>query len=485
MEYMGCKNARYITDRKGNSFNQTCERCLTCRLRKHNATIGECLAEAQTSVYVWFLTLTYADKKNGNLSVAPDGAKRPDKGHIDVMLKSLRDAGHRVSKAYVNEYGGKDGRNHWHVLLFFKASVDAEQEWKRRYLQGKPVENIWMCGKALPESYAPKFALLPLPRDQFTAALNDPETLLCEGPKFRRTGQGYRNTWKYWAHGKVTCELLWGPFQSDPMALNRGVSYVVKYMSVDPWKGDKKYKHMSFDELPEVVKQTTKYGPDVIDNKGRKTPQLGNRYLKDCIAGLLQKYECDDDIPLDEQIYKTIVNSKNQPCLGRVYFEAVAGRHAALGPDHMQRQFAIAGVVKKMTEKQIEAAVSRGETRQDLRGEKPRKFWMKEAAWVWYAEAYIQQRISMGGIEANDRDHRLANILDRKALAKERASAPLGFHLWRKANGPCFTRKAKKIGYRRDWPLCGLSIQILENGRSCDRKSGSTHAMTGRSKDGK
>lgn len=94
-----------------------CRGCPICRDNRINDLVGRCIAEQVTSDVTLSLTLTYAgDTPNSVILNYRD---------VQLMLKSLRKAGHKVRYIVAGEYGTAKGRAHWHIILFFKGSSPA------------------------------------------------------------------------------------------------------------------------------------------------------------------------------------------------------------------------------------------------------------------------------------------------------------------------------------------------------------------------
>lgn len=91
-----------------------CGQCRSCQAGRKNDWAGRLIAEASTAKDVYFVTLTYREK--------PTEFVYRD---IQLMLKKLRSdldrkhAGTGVRFFCVGERGEKNGRIHWHLLLFF------------------------------------------------------------------------------------------------------------------------------------------------------------------------------------------------------------------------------------------------------------------------------------------------------------------------------------------------------------------------------
>lgn len=85
-----------------------CGKCLFCRIQKRSEWTLRCIHELQTSESAIWLTLTYADD--------PVELKKED---LRRFFKKLRKISNKKFKYLaVGEYGKKEGRPHYHVILY-------------------------------------------------------------------------------------------------------------------------------------------------------------------------------------------------------------------------------------------------------------------------------------------------------------------------------------------------------------------------------
>jgi tryptophan-rich hypothetical protein len=104
-----------------------CRKCSQC---KHLWTMdwaGRCIAESKTANYSYFVLLTYGRDEYG------------DSGHIraavltysdvQLYLKKLREKIGKLKYFVVGEYGGRNGRTHWHMVLFTENPIKNEISW--------------------------------------------------------------------------------------------------------------------------------------------------------------------------------------------------------------------------------------------------------------------------------------------------------------------------------------------------------------------
>lgn len=88
-----------------------CGQCIECRLRRSRDWAMRCMHEASLHEENWFLTLTYADEylpKGGTL----------DRRAFPLFMKRLRKECGSVRYFHAGEYGERNGRPHYHALLF-------------------------------------------------------------------------------------------------------------------------------------------------------------------------------------------------------------------------------------------------------------------------------------------------------------------------------------------------------------------------------
>lgn len=88
-----------------------CGQCIECRLRRSREWAIRCMHEASLYDANSFITLTYADEflpKGGSL----------DRRAFPLFMKRLRKVFGSVRYFHAGEYGEKNGRPHYHALLF-------------------------------------------------------------------------------------------------------------------------------------------------------------------------------------------------------------------------------------------------------------------------------------------------------------------------------------------------------------------------------
>lgn len=108
-----CVNPR----RMDNGAEVWCRKCWQCTNNFINDWVGRCIAESKVAAVTRSVTLTYGPDEAGNV----DHERTAILTYSDVQkyLKRLRKNGYPVRYFAVGEFGGKKGRAHWHLILFF------------------------------------------------------------------------------------------------------------------------------------------------------------------------------------------------------------------------------------------------------------------------------------------------------------------------------------------------------------------------------
>lgn len=88
-----------------------CGQCIECRLRRSRDWAVRCMQEASLHEMNWFVTLTYADE------YLPEGGSL-DRRAFPLFMKRLRKEYGSVRYFHAGEYGERNGRPHYHALLF-------------------------------------------------------------------------------------------------------------------------------------------------------------------------------------------------------------------------------------------------------------------------------------------------------------------------------------------------------------------------------
>jgi hypothetical protein len=94
-------------------FSVPCGRCIGCRMQRSSEWAMRCVHEASMHEQNCFITLTYNAEH-----IPPDGGLR--KKHVQDFFKRLRHhiKPTKVKYYYCGEYGDKNNRPHYHILLF-------------------------------------------------------------------------------------------------------------------------------------------------------------------------------------------------------------------------------------------------------------------------------------------------------------------------------------------------------------------------------
>lgn len=432
-----CGNGRQFRDKKsGRVFVQRCGHCLGCRMEKHEGLVGGAIAESLSSSVVISMTLTYADvvDETGQ-KVAPSGAVRLDYSDIEKLMKKLRKK-FDVRKICAGEYGSKDGRAHWHILLFFQWDKTGKEAWKADFVKGL---NGSHYGDHL--RTCPAYHVGYLKKPEFVKMLADEKTLLCTRAGGVKGLQKPRQSWGFWPHGLVEAQIIKDPFIIEKMPMNAAIRYVIKYLTKDPWKDSKKYCHKAFEELPEWVKQSTNYSRP----NGKWFRR--NWYREELERSLLSDFGSDMDIPVERLLFKHKYNYTCKGGLGVLYFEALGRFRALSGVQFLDRSYRIEGIHKPTSKKDREAALRRGESPK-ASTKKLFEFYMKEAAFKTFGKAFNAEfeRLGKDAVTGKtDRDE-LESVFDRADNAKDYASGAFGYVLWKKAK----TRK-QRLELVRSW----------------------------------
>lgn len=126
------------------SLNIPCGKCIECSKQKANEWASRLMLEADCHKDVCCLTLTYDDM---HLPAGEELCKRD----IQLFLKSLRKAiaPVKVRYFYCGEYGSKNGRPHYHMIIFGWKPSDLVYKFSKKghhYFNSKFTEAIWKRG---------------------------------------------------------------------------------------------------------------------------------------------------------------------------------------------------------------------------------------------------------------------------------------------------------------------------------------------------
>lgn len=135
-----------------------CGKCIPCLSNKRNDWIIRLRQEHKASQGASFITLTYDWKnypKDGKLC----------KLDLQLFMKRLRKkSGSRLRYFAVGEYGSKNGRPHYHLLLFNVTDINHR---KLNEAWGKGIVHVGQVTEAS-IAYCTKYVIQPKHADQFT-----------------------------------------------------------------------------------------------------------------------------------------------------------------------------------------------------------------------------------------------------------------------------------------------------------------------------
>ena len=138
-----CISPGFIWIERGPVWEQQpkpCGDCWRCRQNRVNDYVGRALCEAQMSVHVATVNLTYRDQSdNSHREITPR--------HFQMFMKSLRNAGHKIRYLVAGEYGEGKGRAHFHAILFFDKLIPlAADAYVPIYEPEAHADNAAACG---------------------------------------------------------------------------------------------------------------------------------------------------------------------------------------------------------------------------------------------------------------------------------------------------------------------------------------------------
>jgi len=418
---------------------RVCGKCNGCRYHRHNVAVAKASAEAESAACVLSLTLTYRNNPDGSV---PDSAVHLDYDDLRRFWAYLRADGYKFRKVWVGEYGNKNGRGHWHTLVYFQWDDEHLALWREDFISQKTENYATLCSNW--DRFVPPIAkgYFSDP-SEFKALLKNPEILYCEEHQHKKLA-GMPQVWRYWPHGNVQCEIVKAPGVGNDAATTAAIRYLLKYYSKDSWH-DGKLSHLPFDELPEWVRQNTAYGPWELDEKGRIVWQYGNPYRKKLEAKLLAEFANDADVPVERRIRVPRAGITAKGGLGSHYFEAEGafyGRVAG-GEKHVKRTFELGPSFKS---KDREKAKLRAQGFATPAGRPAlNKHYMNETALLSFAKGFNKERVALGLEPYHGPDDIWLTLKAKRARAAERASGPVWWHIWRKAD------QEKRKQLETDW----------------------------------
>ena len=436
----------FENERTKQVHKRPCGKCRHCRYAKHERIVGSAQAEAAISPCTLSLTLTYAPIQDaeGN-KVDPDGAKHLNYEHIRLFLMRLRKQGYKFKKICAGEYGSKDGRAHWHLLLFFEWSPEIESL-VLRDVRENTLETLSLQKDTWRDHAPPMMANLS--GNEFVERINDPNVLVVSLPMKRGKTAKIRNTWKFWDHGLVEGQLVASPENRNPEQVEGGVRYICKYLSKDAWKDSKKWKNKPFDELPEHVKHQTRFGvwytPEEIEENRRQKgnaegdkPQadhekwrLGNDYVKGLEEQLRKEFpEHEDDVPIDRRIKRGQYHYKAKGGLGGKYFWQLGRWHAKNGGESFAKQtYKIGGNYRAKQNKMVERKIQEGVLPETLK--KRFDYYMSKTGYRQFWEGFNEQQRIDERPETTGPDHVYDDLDTQAKKASDLSSGPIGLAQW-------------------------------------------------------
>ena len=470
--FNSCKFYSWFEDiASGKIFPMACSVCDGCRQYKHESIVGRVMAESESAACVLSVCLTYDPKGD-----KPEGAVWLDYDDVRKFLMRIRKAGYKVRKFVAGEYGTQNGRAHWHLLLFF--------QWDEQHLVWWKDEQVYVNWKGQLEvpshdaerrrdwrKYVPPLVLGLIPdKTEFRDVLADLDRLWVPTVGYKSAGE-YPQQWRFWSHGHVQAAIVKAPGVGTDEELNRGVRYTAKYFSKDPWK-DGKLRNIEFEKLPEWIKQATAYGPWDVQGTNERTKWVrGNKYGDAIDRRNLEQYASDDEVPISERrkqhkhFYKVVggLGADHFRCLGGWYARQVSSdeklidRTFKLGPSYRTKH--IQAVRKGVRNGSLPAVQKRN------------RFYMGDTAFRQFADGFNKYLVSLGKEETTGLNHIFDNLDTIAKDNADKASGPMGFHIWKDAS------KTKRLELERHWAdvpdkkLRGIVparlIRLLEDTSDC------------------
>lgn len=425
--FNGCKFYVILQDiQTERSFLSACGKCDGCRMHKHETIVSGAMAEAQTAACTLSVCLTVADTQDvhGN-AVTPDDAKVLNYEPVRLFLMRLVKSGYRVRKLAAGEYGSTHSRAHWHLLLFFQWDEIHLKKWADDFIS-RDAQHLVELRANWRQFVPPLVVADTIPRAQFQSVLDDPETLWTPRTGYKTAGN-YRQNWKYWPHGLVEAQLVSAPGIGTDDEQNRAVRYVCKYISKDPWKDVRKFRHLPFDQLPPHIQEATNY--QKIDGAFVR----GNPYRDAIEKENLERYASDDDVPIHRKMRRNVFRGRAVGGLGRDYFRALGAATARLpGADRlMSRTHKLGPSYRK---KHVIAALQAQQDGRVQRVKKNNRFYLTNTQFRQFAIGYNAEKEKHGLEPVTGVDHIFDTLDTASKQASDYSSGPMGHALWKKAS---------------------------------------------------
>lgn len=103
-----------------------CGKCYNCVSSRRNAWTFRLLCECFHHKKSAFLTLTY---DNVHLPLTKFGTMTLVVEHLNMFIKDLRNSKYEFKYYAIGEYGGKHGRPHYHIIIFYDIDIPFNRFW--------------------------------------------------------------------------------------------------------------------------------------------------------------------------------------------------------------------------------------------------------------------------------------------------------------------------------------------------------------------
>jgi len=135
-----CITPFYVKDKfTGDNIPVPCSKCPPCKKRRTSGWSFRLMQEEKRSQTALFITLTYNTE---HVPITDKGFMNLDKTDIQKFMKRLRKLSKNKLKYYVcGEYGSKNFRPHYHMILFNANKEMVEKAWS---LNNKPLGTIYI-----------------------------------------------------------------------------------------------------------------------------------------------------------------------------------------------------------------------------------------------------------------------------------------------------------------------------------------------------
>lgn len=147
-----CVTPARLKQQKEIGLTVPCGQCVECRMRRRRDWGVRCMHEASLHEFNLFATLTYSEEflpRSGSLDGPVRGVKP---GAFALFMKRLRKKMGPVRFFHSGEYGEKNGRPHYHALLFGLRFGDerpaGESDSGHPLYQSETLSALWPFGRA-------------------------------------------------------------------------------------------------------------------------------------------------------------------------------------------------------------------------------------------------------------------------------------------------------------------------------------------------